>query len=391
MVSCEVIADLMPLYLSGEASAQTKLLVAEHLATCPSCRQMFEAQARYESTIKGAESLERRPEGQTFISRTRRVMFALGVGGAFAFACIIAVVERVFVKGMAGMSIPTLPGPEHLWVVAALLLTATYTASLKFRVQPAPAGSTNSKRRIAISSVLLFMAGTATFHILINGQALSALVCLLALLSALLITFGRLPRLPYGTVAVLIALLLTGAFLLGQTVAAIVMVGDYAFDRPHAMGHPPDDVGLEEAAKIDLQPLGLQLAETAEVRKIGGAPIDSLSEAVRVRYQGNGQEVYLTLVKSRKAEDAQKIYQGWKTSVESGVQICQFEVDVPGLLEEGHVYRTYSAMIDRAFSVWQTDKWIIIIEATGSFAEASKLTKRVREIVESDFEEHHTT
>jgi hypothetical protein len=387
MLKCEVIADLMAVYDSGEASPETKRLVEEHLSTCSSCSLAFGRGRTLEKMLQEPKTFEYSADGKRFISRTRRTVFALGIGGTFTFACIIALLERVIIRGVAGISIPKLPGSDLFLLLIGLIMTLVYVVVLFLRQNHRTGDFWNSKGFSFLCAIPLVIAAIATFDLFVNGHILAAAISIIILLAALIITFGKLPYLPDITPAVMIALILAGALLIGQSVAGIIMVGDFAFDKPQTMGHPQDSIGLEEAIKIDLRASGLNWIETARVKRVGDILIDSLSEAIRARYEGNGHEVYLTFIKSQKCDIAAVIYNNWKKSVENGIQICQFEVNVPGFLEEGHYYRTYSTMIDRAFSVWHTDKWVIILEATGSFAEASKLTKNVREIVEKSFEQ----
>lgn len=42
MIKCSVIRDLLPLYIDGVASSDTREMVEEHLETCPSCRRELE-------------------------------------------------------------------------------------------------------------------------------------------------------------------------------------------------------------------------------------------------------------------------------------------------------------------------------------------------------------
>ena len=42
-LSCEVIRDLLPLYVEGLASDESNALVEEHLAGCAACRDELEA------------------------------------------------------------------------------------------------------------------------------------------------------------------------------------------------------------------------------------------------------------------------------------------------------------------------------------------------------------
>ncbi|AVM23660.1 anti-sigma factor family protein [Bacillus pumilus] len=40
-MSCYLIEELLPLYIEGDTSAETKKIVAEHLQSCESCRRLY--------------------------------------------------------------------------------------------------------------------------------------------------------------------------------------------------------------------------------------------------------------------------------------------------------------------------------------------------------------
>ncbi|MFF2886141.1 zf-HC2 domain-containing protein [Paenibacillus sp. NPDC057967] len=44
--SCNIVYDLLPLYVDGACSAESKAYVEEHLAGCPACRKKYEAMAQ---------------------------------------------------------------------------------------------------------------------------------------------------------------------------------------------------------------------------------------------------------------------------------------------------------------------------------------------------------
>ncbi|MCP1530342.1 MULTISPECIES: anti-sigma factor family protein [Bacillus] len=41
-MSCYLIEELLPLYIEGDTSAGTNKIIAEHLQTCESCRQLYQ-------------------------------------------------------------------------------------------------------------------------------------------------------------------------------------------------------------------------------------------------------------------------------------------------------------------------------------------------------------
>lgn len=43
---CEIITDLLPLYLDGQVSYETGMLVVEHLKNCSSCREIYDSMDR---------------------------------------------------------------------------------------------------------------------------------------------------------------------------------------------------------------------------------------------------------------------------------------------------------------------------------------------------------
>lgn len=63
-ISCEIIADLIPLYLEGICSEESKKLVEEHLLSCHSCSEMVkrmqtdcEMEQKIDMNLQEAESI----------------------------------------------------------------------------------------------------------------------------------------------------------------------------------------------------------------------------------------------------------------------------------------------------------------------------------------------
>lgn len=42
-IECDLVADLLPIYIDGKASAASKEFIEEHIKTCQDCRDIYEA------------------------------------------------------------------------------------------------------------------------------------------------------------------------------------------------------------------------------------------------------------------------------------------------------------------------------------------------------------
>lgn len=85
MISCNVILDILPLYIDGAVCEDTKKLVKEHLEGCENCRR--EAEQMKESLVLPADSetlaleadvLKRSVCGLEEKARARLMFFAAG-------------------------------------------------------------------------------------------------------------------------------------------------------------------------------------------------------------------------------------------------------------------------------------------------------------------------
>lgn len=223
MLSCEVVTDLMPAYASGEASAETRRLVEEHLARCAACRSAFGSTAfgkgsRVEGALSRAGALrdEKPVNGLKFVSRTRRLLFFVGVGVLLFFAVHAAIVMRVFTKAVArGVSGPIgmTPGaPFGLFPAVGLVLTLAVGAGLVYIVlvlsrshrSGAPAGGEVGSA--IAGGFLLTVLTLATLYLWVAGPFLPGLITTLLLLAALAVTVTHLARLPYFTVVTIVSL-----------------------------------------------------------------------------------------------------------------------------------------------------------------------------------------
>ena len=133
MLACEVIADLMVVYSTGEASAETKRLVEEHLAQCPNCRKVYEEGQSLEETLADIKSVEKPANGSRFFIRTRRLFYAIGVGVLLWLAFLMAFFQRIIMAHFAGIPLPSLPGIRKMWFVIMITALFVYVSLLIFR------------------------------------------------------------------------------------------------------------------------------------------------------------------------------------------------------------------------------------------------------------------
>jgi predicted anti-sigma-YlaC factor YlaD len=228
MLSCEVITDLMAAYESGEASAETRRLVDEHLAGCASCRAAFSKNARVDSALSRATAArEEKPvNGQQFVSRTRRLFFFVGVGVLLFFSVHAAIVMRVFAnafgRGTNGTPIGSTPGwPYGLFPaspgVTLAVAAAAAIAYIALALSPSR-GSRGSARggvaRAIAGGVLLTLLALTTLYIWVAGPVGPGLIAAFLLIAALVVTATRLAKLPYFTIVAIASLIVAIAVLL---------------------------------------------------------------------------------------------------------------------------------------------------------------------------------
>lgn len=106
-ISCEIIKDLLPLYLDGVSSNDSKVMVEEHLAECDSCKAELHAMkgeffsSHKEQNLKEAEAvkkLSRRWKKGMIKSLLKGVFITLLVVAAIALFLYIFIDLRVVPK-----------------------------------------------------------------------------------------------------------------------------------------------------------------------------------------------------------------------------------------------------------------------------------------------------
>jgi len=385
MLSCEVISDLMVVYASGEASAETQRLVEEHLARCPACREAFGKESVVEEALADLQPDQEPTNGRRFIARTRRLLFTIGAGTLFLFACVLAAFERTVMKEIAGIPVLHLPGPVLLWLAVAAILMVAYIALLLWRKGKE---QRTTPVKLLLSSVIglpLLGLALAAYHLIGVGNPLVVLMAVLLLLGALLVTFILLPRLSYMTLTTVLVLFLVNGLLVGRAAAGVVALGDFSWQTPAELGHPPEGVVLEDAACVDMSALNLTWVESTEVTWVDNVWIGLQAEAVRTAYEGNDRQAFLTVVKFESSQEADQFFVAWKDAVSGGVRLTHFEINLPGLPGQGHIMRAYSAQAGWAYSAWQTEEWVTIVGVPGAFSQATPLSQDIKELVANSY------
>ncbi|MGC9350131.1 MAG: anti-sigma factor family protein [Anaerolineae bacterium] len=381
MVSCDVICDLMVVYASGEASPETQRLVEEHLARCPACREAFGREQAVDEALAALEPEAGPSNGRRFIARTRRLVFAIGAGALALFACVLTGLERVVMEGIADITLARLPGPAFFWLVVATGMVGLYAALLLWR---RGRGSESPGAMLLLSLVTfvpLSTAMVALYHLAGTGAAVSVALAGVLLLVVLGLTFALLPRLPYVVVTTLLVLLLVNGLLLVRALAGVVALGDYSWQTPAQLGRPPDELTVEEAAQVDLTPLGLTWVESTEAMWVDQVWVGPQATAVTAVYEGQGLQAFLTLAGFPNPQAAGDFFASWREAASGGVQIAHFEINLPGLPGQGRIWRSYDAQRGKAYSAWQSGDWVIIIEVPGPISQAMPLAREIKAAV----------
>lgn len=138
-MKCEIIRDLLPLYVDGVCCEETSAAVREHLETCSACRAMFEnmRQAVPSPTVRGV------PDEKAVYLRLRQnignfllvCVFAVAFVG-IAFGMLIEVGEHGFPQGVFAVSC-VIPGAAFLLAVLNCFFYREYPSRRSFCVTSA--------------------------------------------------------------------------------------------------------------------------------------------------------------------------------------------------------------------------------------------------------------
>ena len=147
MLSCEVVSDLMVVYVSGEASPETRRLVEEHLSRCPTCEKALGDSRAVEQALAELDRGEEPANGQEFLTRTRRLVYAIGVGGLFILASVLAIFQWGMVDVMALNALAHVPGHGLPWLGATAVVLTLYVLLVRWRSRPMSPNRNRPARR----------------------------------------------------------------------------------------------------------------------------------------------------------------------------------------------------------------------------------------------------
>ena len=90
-VTCNTIQDILPLYVDGVVSDDTRKLVSEHLEHCPDCQKKYEGMKK-EVSIPIENNPEPLLQFRKAVAKGKKGAFRKGFLIAIVFACICAAV-----------------------------------------------------------------------------------------------------------------------------------------------------------------------------------------------------------------------------------------------------------------------------------------------------------
>jgi hypothetical protein len=140
----------------------------------------------------------------------------------------------------------------------------------------------------------------------INSRALLIVILALSFLSiGVTVSSSRLPRfLLYTTLVTVFVLVVIFGLLLSQIVLWAVASGDFTFETPASLGHPQDNIPLDQVLIIDMQELGLDWVDTMTVAQVNNVKLEPSAEAVQIVYEGRNSAAVITLIKFDSRKEA---------------------------------------------------------------------------------------
>lgn len=89
-MKCEIIKDLLPLYLNNECSEETKTMIEEHLSTCEECRALFKECEQIEQEEKPVI-----PQASVFKKVRRKIILTIVSIALFMMAFVFMFGSRI--------------------------------------------------------------------------------------------------------------------------------------------------------------------------------------------------------------------------------------------------------------------------------------------------------
>jgi hypothetical protein len=187
-----------------------------------------------------------------------------------------------------------------------------------------------------------------------------------------------------GVVTVLVLLLAIG-LLAGRAIVAVVAMGDYTWKTPAELGHPLGEGTIADVTHADLTSLGLKWTGSMDLSRVDNVWFGRCTKAIRIVYKGDNRRVFLTVAEFGSTREADRFFVAWKKAVSGGTRLTHLEINLPGVPGQGRIMRGYSAQTGQAYSAWQTEEWVTIIEVPGTFPQAMPLAQDVKELMANSY------
>jgi hypothetical protein len=443
MTDHKLIQDLFEVYLSGEASEETKKAVEEHLAECAACQKAFKQAQAAEEALRSLEKVEKPTNGKRYVVSLRRVLYGVGAGFLALLTILLAILEYIAFNDILGIQVPRLyiemrgeaagggsllavaayitslwlqkkqKGVPWLWtflrvtsmiflgfaatagistlrhgepIFIAVLMLAIYIYLLDWRKKLTP-GSNRVEFFHSLEAVIpLFVLGIG----LGSAEGLNTIIVLSVLLIvALSITMIQLPKLRYMSMATTLVMLATVGVVAGQTCYVILNTLDVFPVVPSALGHPPAGADLNGYVDYSDNQLEMVLQSTNAVDELNGVKIEDAMQARQGHYlvgksEGrNDMVTRITVIEFNNVKAAREFIDAWFPCKPYAVY-CDHVIDLDmedTLLFEGRFLRIYDNDTALAHNAWQTLNWVTIIETEGAFVDAMPLNKEIREMI----------
>ena len=349
-IDCNIICDLMVVYASGEASAETTAFIEAHIAECPECEEAYKAAQRGEDLLAELEPPSRpiQFDGRKILTRIQRIFFGAITFVLFITVLAIALAERWVVRGLLRLPLPRLyvfsGGGEWIgvgavllvlfgalvfwrsrsgtdrsflaitgaallfiigmiaykfmldWnvpgaIVAGTLLFALYGFVLHWRTQQKSESFWGEFLLSLEAAVPLLVLTLAALTLASSGDFTETAFIIGLLILAIFFTMVQISKLPYMIVITPLILLISGIMLVTNVVSGVVSLFDLKPQWPAELGHPQ-----ELSTNFNLKELGYTALETITPTGIGNYPLPEDVEAREIVYSRLGGETASVIV-----------------------------------------------------------------------------------------------
>jgi hypothetical protein len=313
----------------------------------------------------------------------------------------------IFIAGLAGFKfILAFDFPGVILGGAALFLLYLFTL---WRRSNEPRGEGRSELFLSFeAAVPLLVLALAAFTLASTGSLLVIILAAGWLILALLVTFVRLPRLPYMTWMTVLSLLVANLILVGNLLGGVIGLFDLAPEYPSNLGRPSSSIPPAEAASIDLRAYGFATGDGQAITEVRGISIPGDAAAVRQLYErSGGQPAWITVIRFGNRGNADDFFRDWTRAVKNDFYSVSLDLssasfddpdgranhplswtlELPGVWfgQEGQIYRGYDERHLLAYSAWQLEDSVTIIEVEGGVAQALPLARDIKRIMADSY------